>query len=515
MFKFKKTLKLPSAITKTECVLFHEPSKDDMRDNKVNTVMYKFDNSGDGAAIDENFNGFNNSLVQQAVVAIFEYYHPTVRVESLQAMLILDKDTNKLCPVIAFTFSVNTSRMEDMIRKISAPCLYVQKDKFQPLPGNMKNIVGSIVRIACDHDKEMADIVQATQILGGGEDIFNAFASRVQDLGMDILETETYMSRDGIIAHVVHIANFIQNLKDIAETDDIDDSDIDEFMSAVITDICNGSICQVNCMNAFLIPQVHVIRRRDDTVVIVDFTEEINMLIRDPAEDSDKSADTDTSAHIRIDHIHAHGHHRVMLAQTDNVRKISAPVLQELIGEVLNFKGMMYSDYAEYKIVSTRPGKYMPFHGNAAFGRKGIVGTPIHSIYDGTLPKKELTELAVTPCFGTLYHVKCILELKKTAEYSIYDVMYDTKYIAPSDKIKECFKGNDVYTLQYTMAHLCVLRSKKSSMFVLSLPHNVLDDIHDDDYILTHCMSLKGVAKGSMCKYITTGESLIYYIKGE
>ena len=68
MIKFRENIELPSDSCRTKFELVHESI-----DDSSNVVHYRFIGDAD-SKIKENLNGFNNKLIQQSAIAIFELW---------------------------------------------------------------------------------------------------------------------------------------------------------------------------------------------------------------------------------------------------------------------------------------------------------------------------------------------------------------------------------------------------------------------------------------------------------
>lgn len=498
--------------------LHHAPSEKDFEKNTPCSVTYTFENAAD-ARVDDNFNGYNGGYIKQASIAVFEYYHPGIKVLSLDAMLI--KCDTGLCPVITFTFVRSSDKLKDVC-KMSNPA-YVQYGKFQPLYGSIHNIVNAIMYIKCDQDSSFAFTSNLPKVR---DSVTELITDKIKSANGYKLPTETYMSQTGIMCHVVHFKNFCALWHKFSETE-LSSSEFDELMIAVITDICNGAtVSTAGEYLIYMIPTIHVCHSDNDIFMVIDYMKGMNFTINEiNYDDEDRPTDV-TLGNIRIDSYSRNPRNGqltayVKVTQTDNVREFTDELIHQMINKFMNCQGVVYSVECEWNLATTRPGKYIPFHGHNVLGDLKLLGTPVYSIYDGSLPKREITDYALTPCFGSVFAINDIIssECKSDQEGSsrLYVCALDMKVLAPSLSVKNAITlvgPNNVFTLQYMMLHTCIFKAKKSNIIVIGLPPE-MTHMSCDDYLLTHCKNMRFMTQGELHEFAPAIDVGIYYMKGD
>ena len=501
MIKFRENIELPSDSCRTKFELV-----DKSMDDSSNVVHYRFIGDAD-SKIKENLNGFNNKLIQQSAIAIFEYLHPGIVVDEMQALFMQDAD-DELCPTLVITFRQRTSKLVDMFMNTNT--VYMVDDKFQPLHGCIPNIVSTFIDLESSDDQNMITLLKAMKMIDH-KDMMDIFNERVDKIDDTALTTLTYMSYAGIAGHIVYVNKIIDTFEKFVGRK-IKDTEIDTVVSATISDICNGSISKSLATHAYFIPRITAAIEDGDIVLAIDYTHGVNVLIRND--------DCDTSAQISIETMQScngSATATVAFTQTDNVMDIPAKTVQKMIHEFLNYQGLMYSSYAEYRIVSSMPAKYVAYSGITPFGT--LVGSPLYSVSDKTLPKNRIPY--ISPCYGTIYS---ITDFKLCEHFTAVDGVRDTYRIelnilglVPNDTTKLRFRNRGIkcYSLTNIMAHTCIFKNKKTNVIVTTVNHSSDSIVEAGKYIEGHCKSIKGVSQGHVSTFVQLDEIIVYYIGDE
>ena len=537
MIEFKERIEIPSSNARCTLVLESKPTQEEMTTKcKLHSVVYRFDDDPQNK-VDESMNGFNNCLIQQSVIAIMEYLHPGMFIHSMEAVITKRSVNDMLHPTVIFSFTILDDCGNPFTSRSDENIIYTVNDAFQPLiESGVPNVVSTFKEIehaeGCSFKDFIEDLIDK---MGDNDSVKKLIDPRERFLSKinrdDLkLRTTTYLTRRGIAAHLVHIKD-ITGIYEKYVSRKIKKDEVAAVVSSIICDICNGTLIKISNNAAFMLPTVHVHHTHDDVILIVDFTNGVNMLIVNP-ESNSKGIENElnTSAHIRIKNWSKTNRGvsiDVDFTQTDNIIELPERTMAVFLLEYLNYQGMFYSKYAEFDIIRNIPGKYLPFC-QVTHPSTSDIGTAMYSIYDGTLDKRSLdvnNPRITVPAFGTVYALNDFTAYNHETDLvgvtDEFTVKCGIACLNFDDRVKTGYlmnrvSKNEIFDIQYIMKHTCIFKNKKYSMIIVSV--SGVDGViksASDEFVEEFCENLRGVKCGLTKTIAITDATIVYLSEGK